>query len=80
MKLKYTDEAMPKLSTYKRTMNLELLDEFLASGKKYAIVEGYHHINVYSCAKALNQSIKRFYPGTMKAHVRSGVIWLVKLD
>lgn len=63
---------------YKKSANLELLEEFANSNMICAEVVDYHQCNATSCASSLNHSIKRYKMNGIEAHERKGKVFLIK--
>lgn len=63
---------------YKKSANLELLEEFANSNMICAEVVDYHQRDARSCANSLNGSIKRYKMNNIEAHERKGKVFLIK--
>lgn len=68
------------LKYYRRTSNLKILEEFIASDLKCVKIEGYPHKNAKSCASCLNASIRRFHVNSVKVLLRKDDVILLKVD
>lgn len=69
-----------KLNTYgyKRSSNLELLEEFVNSGMDCVKVEDWTQSTANACAGSLNSSIKRYNLYSIRAISRGGEVYLIK--
>lgn len=63
---------------YKKTKNLQFLEEFRDSDLDCAEVKEYTHNSADCCAAALNHSIKVFRLNRLRAIVRKGKVYLIK--
>ena len=61
----------------KRSKNLELLEEFLSSGMKCAMIEDHHYCSADSGQNSLRQSIVRFGLSEIEVRVHNGNLYLV---
>jgi hypothetical protein len=81
MKLVECDvRVINELKAYRRSINLELLEEFLASDKAVMRVEEFTHKTAKGCATALNTSIKIYKLHGVKAGVRGDRVYLYRTD
>ena len=62
---------------FKKTKNYELLDGFVKSGHKCAVVEGIEGINTYYFAANLRRSIKCFHINGVRVSYRKGTVYLI---
>lgn len=60
--------------------NYSLINEFIDSGWECAKIEDYSQKDANSCATALNSSIKRYKRFTIKAVVRKGDVYLIRIS
>ena len=67
-----------KVRYYKKTKNLEILEEFVNSGLECAKIEGYPHKNAKSAQSCLYSSMKRFGIDGIAIVVRKGNLFLLK--
>ncbi len=67
-----------KITFYKKTKWLDIIDEFVNSEMKCAKLEGWTNKTSSSAASACNISIKRFNKKGIKAIERKGEVFLVK--
>lgn len=63
---------------YKKSANLELLEEFANSAMNCAKVEDFTQRNARGCAASLNSSIKRYKMLNIEAHEVKGEVFLIK--
>ena len=64
---------------YKRTKNLELLEEFIQSGEKCVRIDGWEeqYCNRTSLQSSILAAIKRFNLTQVKCIVRGGCVFLI---
>lgn len=80
MKLvKYDINKMDNADGYRKSDNDKILEEFVESGMDCAKVEGFLHTTSMSCASSLNNSIKRYHIGGVRAVSRKGECFLIKV-
>ena len=78
MKMTPYDSSKLKTYGYKRSSNLELLEEFANSGIDCVKVEDWTQSTPNSCAGSLNSSIKRYNLYGIRAISRDGEVYLIK--
>lgn len=78
MRLVKSDIRKIEKTNFSRTKNLEILEEFVESDMDCAEVKDFTQITAMSCATSLNNSIKRFNIGGIKAISREGKCYLIK--
>lgn len=69
-----------KVRYYKKTKNLEILEEFMNSGLECAKIEGYSHKNAKSAQSCLYSSMKRFGLKGIAVVVRKGNLFLLRVN
>lgn len=79
MKLVKYNKNELKARYYAKTKHQDLIEEFVNSDMDCAKVEEWTHVNADSCSNAINMSIKRFKVSGVKAIVRGGEVFLVKI-
>ena len=80
MKLVPYERNKLKVNYFRQTKNGSLLEEFANSGLDAAKVEGWTNATSHSAANSLNRSIERFKFANMRAIVRKGCVYLIKID
>ena len=65
---------------FKKTKNLMLLEEFIASNEKCCEVVDYDHIDAKSCYWSIKSSIKRFGFGKIIVTTEKGRVFLIRDD
>lgn len=80
MKLKKCNINEIDHSTYAKSDNMALLEEFLKSDMDCAEVQGYTHKSAIGCTASLNSSIKTYRFHGIKAITRKDKVYLVKTD
>lgn len=81
MRLVECDINKVDLKSYKkRTKWLKVIDEFVESGMGCCRLEDYTNKDAASCESALNHAIKNYKKKGIKAVIRNGVVYLVKIE
>lgn len=63
---------------YKKTSNLEILEEFASSECECVKIEDYPHKDAYVCASSLKGSIRRFGMTGIDCVSRNGKVFLIR--
>lgn len=81
MRLVECDKSEINLKNYKKkTRWLEVIDEFMESDVKCCRIEDYTNKSAASCESSLNHAIKRYNKKGIKAVIRNGIVYLVKIE
>lgn len=65
---------------YKKSNNLKILEEFIDSGLECAKVDGFTQDNASHAAYSLNNSIKRYRFGGIRAISRNKEVFLIRVN
>lgn len=79
MKLNY-DATIPEMGYYGYTKNQVILEEFMASERKSALVEDFPHKSAKSCYDCLYKSALRYYPGSIQVRMIYGKVYLFRIE
>lgn len=79
MKLVPYDKTKLGGSFYKRTNNLKILEEFVDSDYDCVEVREYNHSKPAHCSSSLANTIKRFKMNNLRAILRDGHVYLIKI-
>lgn len=71
--------TIPNFRRSKRTMNRKILEDFIESGEQCCEVVDYETALPYTTTTSLNQSIKRYRIGGIKAVTVNKRVYLIKL-
>ena len=74
----YDKSKIENFGGYKVTKNQKIIEEFVNSNMDCAEVKEFNHKTAWSCANALNYSIKRFRLSGVQAISRKGRVFLIK--
>lgn len=80
MKLVKADINKVQPNLYKKSNNLKLLEEFINSGEDCMEVVDYTHKKTSGCVWSLNNSIRIYSLGGIRAICRDKRVYLVKLN
>lgn len=78
--MKLVECSINEIGSYKKTKNLEILEEFLNSGLACARVEEYTQVSANGCSTSLKTSIKRYNLHGMDAIRRKDNVYLIRTD
>lgn len=81
MRLVECDINKVDLKSYKSKCKwLKIIDEFVESDVKCCRIEDYTNKSAASCESSLNHAIKRYNKKGIKAVIRNGEIYLVRIE
>lgn len=77
--MKMTPCILPEVSTTKKTKNFMILESFANSEADCVKLEDHGYCSATSCASSLHNSIQIFNMYGIKAVIRNGDVYLVKV-
>ena len=76
----YDVEKIENFRGFKKTSNYKILEEFINSGMKCAVIDDYPHKNAACCVNCLRTSINRFGMLNIGIIKRKDKVYLVRND
>ena len=76
----YDVEKIENFRGFKKTSNYKILEEFINSGMKCAVIDDYPHKNANCCVSCLRASVTRFGMLNIGIIKRKDKVYLVRND